>query len=91
MDKEEHFKQLRGVRAKVEGLQQELQSIRDQEVELQARKSQKEEELKAARKERLAIMEKAIADNVAKAQVAREVGMDRTNLYKLLEGKDVNI
>ncbi|MDT8913590.1 hypothetical protein [Amycolatopsis sp. PS_44_ISF1] len=30
----------------------------------------------------------AIKDRVPKAQVARELGLDRTNSYKLLDGKD---
>ncbi len=34
-------------------------------------------------------MTAAIEDKVPKAQIARERGMDRTNLYTLLEGKDV--
>lgn len=87
MDKEEHFKLLRASGAKVDGLQQELQSIRDQEAALQAQRVEKLEQLKKAREERLKLMKDAIADNVAKAQIARELGMDRTNLYKLLDGE----
>jgi DNA-binding NtrC family response regulator len=88
VDKEEHFKLLRASGAKVDGLQEELQSIRDQEAALQTQRVKKLEELKKAREERMVLMKAAIEDKVPKAQVARELGMDRTNLYKLLEGKD---
>ncbi|MCE7011696.1 hypothetical protein LWC34_54125 [Kibdelosporangium philippinense] len=88
MDKDEHFKLLRASSAKVDGLLAELQSIRDQEAALQAQRVKKHEELKQARDERMKLMTAAIDDKVPKAQVARALGMDRTNLYKLLEGKD---
>jgi hypothetical protein len=88
VDKEEHFTLLRASGAKVDGLLEELQSIRDQEAALQAQRVTKLEELKKAREERFTLMTAAIDDNVPKAQVARALGMDRTNLYKLLEGKD---
>jgi DNA-binding NtrC family response regulator len=90
VDKEEHFKLLRASGAKVDGLQTELQSIRDQEAALQAQRVKKLEELKKARDERMKLMTAAIDDKVPKAQVARALGMDRTNLYKLLEGKADN-
>ncbi|MGB3444623.1 MAG: hypothetical protein WBA97_38270 [Actinophytocola sp.] len=90
MDKEEHFKLLRASGAKVDKLQEDLQSIRDQEAALQAQRVKKLEELKKARDERMKLMTAAIEDKVPKAQVARALGMDRTNLYKLLEGKDDN-
>jgi len=88
VDKEEHFELLRASGAKVDGLLEELQSIRDQEAALQALRVTKLEELKKAREERFTLMTAAIDDNVPKAQIARALGMDRTNLYKLLEGKD---
>ncbi|MFC5108455.1 hypothetical protein [Kibdelosporangium philippinense] len=88
VDKDEHFKLLRASSAKVDGLLAELQSIRDQEAALQAQRVKKHEELKQARDERMKLMTAAIDDKVPKAQVARALGMDRTNLYKLLEGKD---
>ena len=88
MDKEEHFARLRAAGAKVEGLQEALQSIRDQEAKLQADRTEKLKDLKAAREERMSLMKAAIADKVPKAQIARALGMDRTNLYKLLESED---
>ncbi len=87
MNKDEHIELLQASGAKVEGLQEELQNIRDQEAALQAQRVTKLEELKKARDERFALMTAAIDDNVPKAQVARALGMDRTNLYKLLDGK----
>ncbi|MEV6444722.1 hypothetical protein [Amycolatopsis sp. NPDC051716] len=87
MNKDEHIELLQASGAKVEGLQEELQKIRDQEAALQAQRVTKLEELKKARDERFALMTAAIDDNVPKAQVARALGMDRTNLYKLLDGK----
>jgi len=87
VNKDEHIELLQASGAKVEGLQEELQNIRDQEAALQAQRVTKLEELKKARDERFALMTAAIDDNVPKAQVARALGMDRTNLYKLLDGK----
>lgn len=87
MNKDKHIELLQASGAKVEGLQEELQKIRDQEAALQAQRVTKLEELKKARDERFALMTAAIDDNVPKAQVARALGMDRTNLYKLLDGK----
>lgn len=91
MNKEEHFKLLRASGAKVDELQEDLRSIRDQEAALQGQRVKKLEELKKAREERMKLMTAAIEDKVPKAQVARALGMDRTNLYKLLEGKDGNL
>lgn len=88
MDKEQHFELLRESAAKVKALQDQLQSIRDQEAALQAQRVTTLDELKKARAVRFKRMTAAIDDRVPKAQIARELGMDRTNLYKLLEGKD---
>lgn len=91
MDKEQHFELLRESAAEVKKLQDQLQSIRDQEAALQAQRVTTLEELKKARDVRLQRMTAAIDDRVPKAQVARELGMDRTNLYKLLDGKDDSV
>ena len=56
--------------------------------ELQADRVATLDKLKTARKARFARITAAIDDRVPKAQVARELNMDRTNLYKLLDGKD---
>lgn len=88
MDKEQHFELLRESAAEVKELQNRLQDIRDQEAALQAQRVTTLDELKKAREVRFQRMTAAIDDRVPKAQVARELGMDRTNLYKLLEGKD---
>lgn len=88
MDKEQHFELLRASAAQVKELQDQLQSIRDQEAALQTQRVTTLEELKKARDERFKRMTAAIDDRVPKAQIARELGMDRTNLYKLLDGKD---
>ena len=88
VDKEQHFELLRESAAQVKELQDQLQSIRDQEAALQAQRVTTLEQLKKARDERFKRMTAAIDDRVPKAQIARELGMDRTNLYKLLDGKD---
>lgn len=88
MDKEQHFELLRESAAEVKDLQDRLQGIRDQEAALQAQRVTTLDELKKARDVRFDRMTAAIEDKVPKAQVARALGMDRTNLYKLLEGKD---
>ncbi|OLZ54253.1 hypothetical protein BS330_22050 [Amycolatopsis keratiniphila subsp. nogabecina] len=88
VDKEQHFELLRESAAEVKELQDRLQSVRDQEAALQAQRVTTLDELKKARDVRFDRMTAAIEDKVPKAQVARALGMDRTNLYKLLEGKE---
>lgn len=88
MDKEQHFELLRESAAEVKELQDHLQAIRDQEAALQADRVATLDKLKKARTSRLKRITAAIGDKVPKAQVARELGMDRTNLYKLVDGKD---
>lgn len=88
MDKEEHFELLRESATEVQELQDHLQKIRKQEAALQADRVATLDKLKVARTSRLKRITAAIGDKVPKAQVARELGMDRTNLYKLLEDKD---
>ncbi|TCO55883.1 hypothetical protein [Actinocrispum wychmicini] len=98
MDKQQHFELLRDSAVKVKELQEQLQHIRNREAELKARRGKVLEELRVARDVRVNALEEltaardlrvqrmtaAIDDNVPKAQIARELGMDRTNLYKLL-------
>jgi predicted transcriptional regulator len=88
VDKEQHFELLRASAAEVKELQDHLQKIRDQETALQADRVATLDKLKKARASRLKRITAAIDDRVPKAQVARELNMDRTNLYKLLDGKD---
>ena len=88
MDKEQHFELLRESAAEVQELQDHLQKIRDQETALQADRVATLDELKKARASRLKRIIAAIDAKVPKAQVARELGMDRTNLYKLLDERD---
>ena len=88
VDKEEHFELLRESAAEVQELQDHLQKIRKQEAELQADRIATLDKLRTARKARFTRITAAIEDRVPKAQVARELNMDRTNLYKLLDGKD---
>ncbi|MEV6242504.1 hypothetical protein [Lentzea sp. NPDC051838] len=88
MDREQHFELLRKSAAEVKQLQDHLQEIRDKEAALQADRVATLEKLKTARSTRFQRITAAIGDNVPKAPIARELGMDRTNLYKLLDGKD---
>ncbi|WP_191305574.1 hypothetical protein [Lentzea cavernae] len=87
MNKDEHFELLRASAAEVKELNERLQGIREQEAVLQAERVAKLKELEKARSTRFQRMTAAIGDGVPKAQVARELGMDRTNLYKLLDGQ----
>ncbi|MGI5506480.1 hypothetical protein [Lentzea sp. CA-135723] len=88
MDKEQHFEVLRESAAEVKELQDHLEAIREKEAALQADRVATLEKLGKARASRFTRMTAAIESGVPKAQVARELGMDRTNLYKLLGGKD---
>ena len=88
MDRDEHIELLRESAAEVQELQDHLQKIREQETALQADRVATLDKLKKARASRLRRITAAIDDRIPKAQVARELNMDRTNLYKLLDGKD---
>lgn len=90
MDNEQHFELLRESAAEINELEDQLQSIRDQEAALQAQRTSTLEKLKKARDVRMGRMNAAIDDKVPKAHIARALGMDRTNLYKLLAGKTDN-
>jgi transcriptional regulator of acetoin/glycerol metabolism len=85
VDRDEHFKLLRASGAKVDELQEELQGIRDQEAALQAQRVEKLDALKTARQERFKFITAAIADRIPKAQIARELRIDRTTLYKMMK------
>ena len=87
MDNEQHFELLRESAAEINELEGQLQSIRDQEAALQAQRASALEKLKKARDVRMGRMNDAIDDKVPKSHIARALGMDRTNLYKLLAGK----
>jgi septal ring factor EnvC (AmiA/AmiB activator) len=88
VEREEHFELLRESAAKIKELNETLQSIRDQEAALQAQRVTTREELTKELAVRFNRMTAAINDKVPKVHVARALGMDRTNLYKLLDGKD---
>lgn len=90
MDNEQHFELLRESAAEINELEGQLQSIRDQEAALQAQRTSTLEKLKKARDVRMGRMNDAIDDKVPKSHIARALGMDRTNLYKLLAGKADN-
>ncbi|WHT20200.1 hypothetical protein N8J89_03760 [Crossiella sp. CA-258035] len=85
MDNDQHLQRVVASNAKVVELQQELQDIREQEAALQARRTQVRTELDTARQDRRAEIESAIAASIPKVHIARAIGMDRTNLYKLLD------
>jgi hypothetical protein len=74
VDGEQHFDLLRQSAAEVKELQDQPQSIRDQEAALQAQRVAALAELKQARDLRFERMTAAIDDRVPKAQIARELG-----------------
>lgn len=88
MEDEELLQQLGSSTDRVDKLEAELQAIRDQEAALQTRKSEMLKELKAAREVRVSLLKDAVGRHIPKVQIARAAKMDRTNVYKILDGKD---
>ena len=78
--------QLRACRAELERIKKELDTVRQQQAELETKADNLLAEQREARKQRKAAVLAADAANIPRLRISKEVGMPRGNLYKLLEG-----
>ena len=86
-DSEEVLK-LRGCRAEVEGIKKELDEARDTQTKLEEKINSLLAKAREARKRRRDAVLAADAAKVPRLTISKEVGMQRSNVYKLLEGAD---
>ncbi|AEA23469.1 MULTISPECIES: hypothetical protein [Pseudonocardiaceae] len=86
MSDPEEVLQLRACRAEVEGIKKELDDARAQQAELEARINGLLAKQREARKKRREAVLAADAAGVPRLRISKEVGMQRSNVYKLLEG-----
>ncbi|MEU0466659.1 hypothetical protein ABZ215_21865 [Amycolatopsis sp. NPDC006131] len=80
--------QLRASRAEVEGIKKELEAARTQQAELEEKINGLLAKQREARKKRRKAVLAADAAGVPRLRISKEVGMQRSNVYKLLEGDD---
>lgn len=78
--------QLRACRADLDRIKTELDAVRQQQAQLEQRADELIAERREARKKRKAAVLAADAAQVPRLRISKEVGMPRSNVYKLLEG-----
>ncbi|MCP2249456.1 MULTISPECIES: hypothetical protein [Lentzea] len=88
MSDPEEVLQLRASRAEVEGIKKELEAARTQQAELEEKINGLLAKQREARKKRRKAVLAADAAGVPRLRISKEVGMQRSNVYKLLEGDD---
>ncbi|MDX8143302.1 hypothetical protein SK854_14330 [Lentzea sp. BCCO 10_0061] len=88
MSDPEEVLQLRASRAEVEGIKKELEAARAQQAELEEKINGLLAKQREARKKRRKVVLAADAAGVPRLRISKEVGMQRSNVYKLLEGDD---
>jgi hypothetical protein len=88
MSDPEEVLQLRACRAEVEGIKKELDDARAQQAELEEKVNGLLAKQREARKKRRDAVLAADAAGVPRLRISKEVGMQRSNVYKLLEGAD---
>lgn len=88
MSDPEEVLQLRASRAEVEGIKKELDAARTQQAELEEKINGLLAKQREARKKRRKAVLAADAAGVPRLRISKEVGMQRSNVYKLLEGDD---
>lgn len=86
MSDPEEVLQLRACRTEVEGVKRELDDARKQQAELEDKISGLLAKQREARKKRREAVLAADAAGVPRLRISKEVGMQRSNVYKLLEG-----
>ncbi|MFD9735701.1 hypothetical protein [Umezawaea sp. NPDC059074] len=89
-DESEAVLRLRASRAKLESIRAELEAARVARSEADARIESLQEDARVARRERHAHVLEADAAGIARAKIAREVGMQRSNVYKLIDDQNVD-
>jgi hypothetical protein len=88
MSDPEEVLQLRACRAEVEGIKKELDDARKQQADLEEKINGLLSKQREARTKRREAVLAADAAGVPRLRISKEVGMQRSNVYKLLEGKD---
>lgn len=88
MSDPEEVLELRASRAEVEGIKKELEAARTQQTELEEKINGLLAKQREARKKRRKAVLAADAAGVPRLRISKEVGMQRSNVYKLLEGDD---
>lgn len=88
MSDPEEVLQLRASRAEVEGIKKELDDARKQQADLEEKINGLLSKQREARTKRREAVLAADAAGVPRLRISKEVGMQRSNVYKLLEGKD---
>lgn len=85
MSDPEEVLQLRACRAEVEGIKEELDEARAQQLKLEEKINGLLTKQREARKKRREAVLAADAAGVPRLRISKEVGMQRSNVYKLLE------
>lgn len=88
MSDPEEVLQLRACRTEVEGIKKELDDARKQQADLEEKINGLLSKQREARTKRREAVLAADAAGVSRLRISKEVGMQRSNVYKLLEGKD---
>lgn len=88
MSDPEEVLRLRACRAEVEGIKKELDDARKQQTDLEEKINGLLSKQREARTKRREAVLAADAAGVPRLRISKEVGMQRSNVYKLLEGKD---
>jgi chromosome segregation ATPase len=88
MSDPEEVLQLRACRTEVEGIKKELDDARKQQADLEEKINGLLSKQREARTKRREAVLAADAAGVPRLRISKEVGMQRSNVYKLLEGKD---
>lgn len=85
MSDPEEVLQLRACRAEVEGIKEQLDEARTQQAKIEERINGLLAKQRDARKKRREAVLAADAAGVPRLRISKEVGMQRSNVYKLLE------
>lgn len=88
MSEPEEVLQLRSCRSEIEGIKKELEEARGQQAELEEKINGLLAKQREARRKRRQAVLAADAAGVPRLRISKEVGMQRSNVYKLLEGGD---
>lgn len=86
MSDSEEILQLRARREEVEKIKKDLEAARAQQADLEQKTNELLAKQREARKKRRTAVLAADAAGVPRLTISKEVGMQRSNVYKLLEG-----
>lgn len=81
----DEIRQLRSARAMLDGVKQKLRQAREEQARIETEINDLLGQQRAARKERNAAVLAADAAKIPRLTISKEVGMQRSNVYKLLD------